>query len=61
MTLVTELEAALAELVRLSEGGARVISDETRRGFGPAIPGILSAPAVSGQQDVDALLSGLGM
>jgi chemotaxis protein CheZ len=61
MKLVTELEAALAELVRLSEGGVRAISDETRRGFGPVIPGVISGPAVSDQQDVDALLSGLGM
>lgn len=64
MKLVTELEVALADLVRLSESGtrrARAISDETRRGFGPSIPGIDSGPAVSDQQDVDALLSGLGM
>ena len=61
--LVTELEIALTDLVRLSRSGARshAISDETRRGFGPPIPGINSGPAVSGQQDVDALLSGLGV
>jgi chemotaxis protein CheZ len=49
--------------VRLSRTGARSrpVSDETRRGFGPPIPGINSGPAVSGQQDVDALLSGLGV
>lgn len=64
MKLVTELELALVDLVRLSKSGtnlARPISDETRRGFGPAVPGIEHGPAVSGQQDVDALLSGLGM
>ena len=41
--LVTELEIALADLVRLSQTGtrgARRVSDETRRGFGPPIPGI---------------------
>ena len=64
MKLVTELEIALADLVRLSQTGARTarhVSDETRRGFGPPIPGIKTSPAVSGQQDVDALLSGLGV
>ena len=64
MKLVTELEIALADLVRLSQAGARTarhVSEETRRGFGPPIPGIKTSPAVSGQQDVDALLSGLGV
>lgn len=64
MKLVGELEIALADLIRLSKAGARKsrpLSDETRRGFGPMIPGIDRGPAVSGQQDVDALLSGLGM
>ena len=62
--LVTELEIALVDLVRLARSGARTarpVSDETRRGFGPPIPGINSGPSVSGQQDVDALLSGLGV
>jgi chemotaxis protein CheZ len=64
MKLVTELEIALVDLVRLAQNGARTtrrVSEETRRGFGPPIPGINSGPAVSGQQDVDALLSGLGV
>jgi chemotaxis protein CheZ len=64
MKLVSELEIALVDLVRLSRTGTRVarpVSDETRRGFGPPIPGINSGPSVSGQQDVDALLSGLGV
>ena len=64
MKLVTELELAMADLVRLSKSGPRggnPLSDETRRGFGPVVPGINNGPAVSGQQDVDALLSGLGM
>jgi len=61
--LVTELEIALSDLVRLSNVGTRTrpVSDETRRGFGPPIPGINSGPSVTGQQDVDALLSGLGV
>jgi chemotaxis protein CheZ len=64
MKLVTELEIALVDLVRLSQTGSRTtrqVSEETRRGFGPPIPGIRTSPAVSGQQDVDALLSGLGV
>jgi chemotaxis protein CheZ len=64
MKLVSELEVALVDLVRLSKTGTtnvKPLSDETRRGFGPAVPGINNGPAVSGQQDVDALLSGLGM
>jgi chemotaxis protein CheZ len=64
MKLVSELELALTDLVRLSKSGPRgpnPLSDETRRGFGPVVPGINNGPAVSGQQDVDALLSGLGM
>lgn len=64
MKLVSELEIALVDLVKLSRTGTRAskpLSDETRRGFGPMIPGISNGPAVSGQQDVDALLSGLGM
>ena len=64
MKLVGELEVALIELVRLSRtAGAtgKRLSDDTRRGYGPAIPGINNGPAVSGQQDVDSLLAGLGM
>ena len=64
MKLVGELELALVELVRLSKthGDARRgLSEDTRRGFGPAIPGIDHGPAVSDQEDVDALLSGLGV
>ncbi len=64
MKLVSELELALTDLIRISKSGPRTgkpLSDDTRRGFGPAIPGVNNGPAVSGQQDVDALLSGLGM
>jgi chemotaxis protein CheZ len=64
MKLVSELEIALADLVRLAQTGTRTtrrVSDETRRGFGPPIPGIDAGRAVSGQQDVDALLSNLGV
>jgi chemotaxis protein CheZ len=65
MRLVDELESALVELVRLSRtGNSDVIKqagDTPSRGFGPAIPGIDNGPSVSGQQDVDSLLAGLGM
>jgi len=64
MTLVSELEVALADLIRLSKSGAdtsKPVKEEPARGFGPAVPGVNNGPAVSGQQDVDALLSGLGM
>lgn len=66
MKLVGELEIALVELVRLSKiGGTRTREggnlDETRRGYGPVVPGISHGPAVSDQEDVDALLSDLGM
>jgi chemotaxis protein CheZ len=66
MKLVGDLETALVELVRLSKRGAK--TSETNadvhaksRGFGPVVPGVEHGPAVGGQQDVDALLSGLGM
>jgi len=74
MNLVEELETALGELVRLAGspaalgavGGGGGVASITRNhqgnGHGPAIPGIgAPAAAVSGQQDVDALLAALGM
>jgi chemotaxis protein CheZ len=67
MKLVDELESALVELVRLSRSGSSEPAKQpaedtsTSRGFGPQIPGIDNGPAVSGQQDVDSLLAGLGM
>jgi chemotaxis protein CheZ len=65
ITLVTELERALAELVRLSGGAVRespaaAQEPSDSRGHGPAVPGV-SHNTVSDQEDVDALLSGLGM
>jgi chemotaxis protein CheZ len=65
MKLVGELETALVELVRLSKSGPRG-SDASQApvrttGFGPAVPGVDHGPAVSDQEDVDALLSGLGL
>ncbi len=65
MQLVGELESALSELLRLSAGSSARRNEasrtDVRRGLGPLVPGIEHGAAVSGQQDVDALLSGLGM
>ncbi len=61
--LVRELETALVELARLS-GAAPQPADTSAhpaRGHGPAVPGVTQGAVASGQQDVDALLSGLGM
>jgi chemotaxis protein CheZ len=61
--LVGALEAALVELARLSQmhqkpGSAG--SGQQRQTFGPAVPGV-DRGNVSGQSDVDSLLSGLGL
>jgi len=65
MTLVEELEEALRDLLCIadpgSERGAHVGGFDARRGFGPRVPGVDHGPAVAGQQDVDALLSDLGI
>jgi chemotaxis protein CheZ len=63
MKLVAELETTLGELVHLaSDGTPRApVEKSDNRGFGPAVPGINHGVAVSGQQDVDSLLSGLGL
>jgi chemotaxis protein CheZ len=65
MKLVAELETALVNLVRLSRIGPNAApapaNDGMHRGFGPTVPGLDNGPAVSGQQDVDSLLAGLGM
>lgn len=65
MKLVGELEVALGDLVRLSGGVERVSSPTSSatlaQGFGPVVPGVSHGAHVDGQQDVDALLSDLGM
>jgi chemotaxis protein CheZ len=65
MTLVDELEEALGELVRIAgpvgHAGPRSGEASTARGCGPMVPGVSHGQAVGGQQDVDALLSDLGM
>ncbi len=65
MKLVSELETALVDLVRLSRTGVHAIpaasNDGMSRGFGPAVPGVDNGPSASSQSDVDSLLAGLGM
>lgn len=60
--LVGEIEGVLNALLKMStvaESGAH--EPQKSNGFGPAVPGINNGVVVGGQQDVDALLSGLGM
>ena len=62
MKLVEELEKTLAELTQLSGGvveHARL--GESRPETGPTVPGVTKGEVATGQRDVDALLSGLGM
>lgn len=67
ITLVQEVEDGLVKLVRISgqrvagqaEGAVDHVPGSDRRGHGPVIPG-QGNDAVHGQDEVDALLSGLG-
>ena len=77
MQLVAELEAALVELSRLSGASGKEAPQRPERPehpehpehperpanglHGPAVPGVTQGEVASGQQDVDALLSDLGM
>lgn len=64
MTLVDELELALGKLVRIGNFEPSPQPQESAGPadvHGPAVPGVDVGPRVSGQQDVDAMLSGLGM
>jgi chemotaxis protein CheZ len=63
MKLVGELELALANLARLSGDVVEhaTMGDNPSAGQGPAVPGVSKGDHASGQTDVDALLSGLGM
>ena len=67
IALVQEVEERLVELVRLSggvepdNGGSRQGDASLARGQGPAVPGVSEAGGtVSGQDEVDDLLSSLG-
>jgi chemotaxis protein CheZ len=63
MKLVQELELALANLARLSGDVVEhaTMGENASAGQGPAVPGVSKGDIASGQTDVDALLSGLGM
>jgi chemotaxis protein CheZ len=64
MKLVDELELALNTLVRIGNLQALPARKEpgtSPQGHGPVVPGVAHGHTVSGQQDVDAMLSGLGM
>ena len=63
--LVGEVETTLGQLVHLATNHAdkQGTTDKFRdsRGYGPAVPGVDHGNVVNGQQDIDALLSGLGI
>jgi chemotaxis protein CheZ len=63
MKLVEELERALTDLSRLSGDVVEHASmgESSSVGHGPAVPGVTKGEIATGQTDVDALLSGLGM
>ena len=63
MKLVAELESALANLARLSGDVVEhaTMGESPTAGQGPVVPGVTKGEVASGQTDVDALLSGLGM
>jgi len=65
MTLVGEVEQALGELLRIcgpvTDCDTHAGSGAAARVHGPVVPGVDHEPAVGGQQDVDALLSDLGV
>jgi chemotaxis protein CheZ len=64
MKLVDELELALGKLVRIGNfesGPQPQESSGAAAVHGPVVPGLDIGPTVNGQQDVDAMLSGLGM
>ena len=63
MKLVEELESALGNLARLSGDMVEhaTIGESAGAGQGPVVPGVTKGDVATGQTDVDALLSGLGM
>jgi len=65
ITLVNDVEGKLVELVRLSGNRARSSEGNVMEGpddspQGPVVPGVDKGDVVSGQDDVDDLLSSLG-
>ncbi|HTX23774.1 MAG TPA: protein phosphatase CheZ [Steroidobacteraceae bacterium] len=64
IALVHELESVLIELTRLSGADlapSRAPGARATHGEGPVVPGVTQGEVAAGQQDVDALLSGLGI
>jgi chemotaxis protein CheZ len=63
MKLTQELESALADLLRIAgpDTSEEAIAADAPGAHGPAVPGAAAHDAVGGQQDVDALLSQLGV
>jgi chemotaxis protein CheZ len=63
MKLTQELESSLADLLRIAGPGKdeEPVSAVAKGTYGPAVPGVSAHEAVGGQQDVDALLSQLGV
>jgi chemotaxis protein CheZ len=71
MQLVDELEMALGDLVRIDrfefdsefDGGAMtsLVGPAAAGAYGPVVPGIAHGETVGGQEDIDAMLSGLGV
>ena len=62
--LVDEVEATLASLMRIAGEATEVRTDTTPiavNGYGPVVPGVDHGLALGNQQDVDALLSDLGL
>lgn len=69
MKLIVELETALVSLVHLSRGVStdcpeaaqpRTVAGNTH-GYGPVVPSVNDSNVVSGQDDIDALLSNLNI
>jgi chemotaxis protein CheZ len=63
MKLTQELESSLADLLRIAgpDTEAEVIAPDAPGAYGPLVPSAAQNDAVEGQQDVDALLSQLGV
>jgi chemotaxis protein CheZ len=71
MQLVDELEMALGDLVRIDrfefdsefDGGTMtsVAGHAAAGAYGPVVPGVGHGETVGGQEDIDAMLSGLGV